>query len=182
MVGIHPDRLSSYPHQLSGGMRQRVGIAIALALDPALLVLDEPTTALDVIVEREILEEIQGLQRKRGFAVMFITHDLTRMLQFSDRVAVFYAAKLVEVAPAGTLRAAARHPYTQGLLRAFPSVHGGDVELSSIPGSPPSLRSPPRGCRFHPRCPVAVDACRDREPELVQLGPGHAAACHLVTG
>ena len=182
MVGIHPDRLSSYPHQLSGGMRQRVGIAIALALDPALLVLDEPTTALDVIVEREILEEIQGLQRQRGFAVMFITHDLTRMLQFSDRVAVFYAAKLVEVAPAATLRAAARHPYTQGLLRAFPSVHGGDVELSSIPGAPPSLRSPPRGCRFHPRCPVAVDACREREPELVQLGPGHAAACHLVTG
>jgi peptide/nickel transport system ATP-binding protein len=159
-----------------------VGIAIALALDPALLVLDEPTTALDVIVEREILEEIQGLQRQRGFAVMFITHDLTRMLQFSDRVAVFYAAKLVEVAPAGTLRAAARHPYTQGLLRAFPSVHGGDVELSSIPGAPPSLRNPPRGCRFHPRCPVAVDACRELEPELVQLGPGHAAACHLVTG
>jgi peptide/nickel transport system ATP-binding protein len=182
MVGIHPDRLESFPHQLSGGMRQRVGIAIALALDPALLILDEPTTALDVIVEREILEEIQGLQRMRGFAVMFITHDLTRMLQFANRVAVFYAARLVEVAPAGELRSSARHPYTQGLLRAFPSVHGGDVELSSIPGSPPSLRSPPRGCRFHPRCDRAVDACREREPELVQLGPGHAAACHLVTG
>jgi peptide/nickel transport system ATP-binding protein len=182
MVGIQPDRLESFPHQLSGGMRQRVGIAIALALDPALLILDEPTTALDVIVEREILEEIQGLQRMRGFAVMFITHDLTRMLQFANRVAVFYAARLVEVAPAGELRSSARHPYTQGLLRAFPSVHGGDVELSSIPGSPPSLRSPPRGCRFHPRCDRAVDACREREPELVQLGPGHAAACHLVTG
>jgi peptide/nickel transport system ATP-binding protein len=182
MVGIHPDRLASYPHQLSGGMRQRVGIAIALALDPAVLVLDEPTTALDVIVEREILEEIRGLQRQRGFAVMFITHDLTRMLQFSDRVGVFYAARLVEVAPANALRAAARHPYTRGLLRAFPSVHGGDVELSSIPGSPPSLRSPPAGCRFHPRCAEAVEACREREPELVRLGPGHAAACHLVTG
>ncbi len=182
MVGIHPDRLGSYPHQLSGGMRQRVGIAIALALDPALLVLDEPTTALDVIVEREILEEIRGLQRARRFAVMFITHDLTRMLQFSDRVAVFYAARLVEVAPAATLRSAARHPYTRGLLRAFPTVHGGDVELASIPGSPPSLRNPPRGCRFHPRCPEAVDACREREPEPVRLGPGHAAACHLVTG
>lgn len=182
MVGIHPDRRASYPHQLSGGMRQRVGIAIALALDPAVLVLDEPTTALDVIVEREILEEIQGLQRQRGFAVLFITHDLTRMLQFSDRVAVFYAARLVEVAPAGELRTAARHPYTRGLLRAFPSVHGGDVELSSIPGSPPSLRSPPAGCRFHPRCAEAVAACREREPELVRIGPGHAAACHLVTG
>jgi peptide/nickel transport system ATP-binding protein len=182
MVGIHPGRLESFPHQLSGGMRQRVGIAIALALDPALVILDEPTTALDVIVEREILEEIQGLQRERGFAVMFITHDLTRMLQFANRVAIFYAAKLVEVAPAGQLRTEARHPYTQGLLRAFPSVHGGDVELSSIPGSPPSLRSPPRGCRFHPRCAVAVDLCREREPELVALGPGHAAACHLVRG
>lgn len=182
MVGIHPDRLTSYPHQLSGGMRQRVGIAIALALDPSVVILDEPTTALDVIVEREILEEIQGLQAGRRFAVLFITHDLTRMLQFSDRVAVFYAAQLVEVAPARALRESARHPYTQGLLRAFPSVHGGDVELSSIPGSPPSLKNPPRGCRFHPRCERAVEACRELEPELVSLGPGHAAACHLVTG
>jgi peptide/nickel transport system ATP-binding protein len=182
MVGIHRNRLGSFPHQLSGGMRQRVGIAIALALDPALIILDEPTTALDVIVEREILEEIQGLQRKLGFAVMFITHDLTRMLQFSNRVAVFYAAKLVEVAPAGELRSSARHPYTQGLLRAFPSVHGGDVELSSIPGSPPSLRDPPRGCRFHPRCDQAIDVCREREPGLTRLGPRHAAACHLLTG
>jgi len=181
MVGIHPERLGSYPHQLSGGMRQRVGIAIALALRPSLLILDEPTTALDVLVEREILEEIQGLQRKLGFAVMFITHDLTRMLQFSNRVAIFYAARLVEVAPASELRSAARHPYTQGLLRAFPSVHGGDVELSCIPGSPPSLPSPPRGCRFHPRCDRAIDICREREPGLTQLGPRHAAACHLLT-
>jgi peptide/nickel transport system ATP-binding protein len=181
MVGIHANRLGSYPHQLSGGMRQRVGIAIALALDPVLVILDEPTTALDVIVEREILEEIQGLQRTQGFAVMFITHDLARMLQISDRVAVFYAAQLVEVAPAAELRTSARHPYTQGLLRAFPSVHGGDVELSSIPGSPPSLRDPPRGCRFHPRCALAIDLCRLREPGLTRLGPGHAAACHLAS-
>jgi peptide/nickel transport system ATP-binding protein len=113
---------------------------------------------------------------------MFITHDLTRMLQFSNRVAIFYAARLVEVAPAGELRTSARHPYTQGLLRAFPSVHGGDVELSSIPGSPPSLLSPPRGCRFHPRCDRAIDICHEREPGLTQLGPRHAAACHLLTG
>jgi peptide/nickel transport system ATP-binding protein len=144
------------------------------------VILDEPTTALDVIVEREILQQIQGLQRRLGFSVMFITHDLTRMLQFSDRVAVFYAAKLVEVAPAGVLRSGARHPYTQGLLRAFPSVHGGDVQLSSIPGSPPSMRNPPRGCRFHPRCEQAIDVCREREPALVQLGDRHAAACHLL--
>jgi peptide/nickel transport system ATP-binding protein len=181
MVGLHPDLLGSYPHQLSGGMRQRVGIAIALALHPSLVILDEPTTALDVIVEREILEEIQGLQRRIGFAVMFITHDLTRMLQFSNRVAIFYAARLVEVAPAAEIRRQARHPYTQGLLRAFPSVHGGEVELSSIPGSPPSLRDPPRGCRFHPRCDRAIDVCRELEPVLIRLGPRHAAACHLLT-
>jgi peptide/nickel transport system ATP-binding protein len=180
MVGLDRDRLGSYPHQLSGGMRQRVGIAIALALRPALVILDEPTTALDVIVEREILEEIQGLQRKLGFAVMFITHDLIRMLQFSSRVAIFYAAKLVEVAPAAEIRSSARHPYTQGLLRAFPSVHGGEVSLSSIPGSPPSLRDPPSGCRFHPRCDQALDVCRERDPGLTSLGPRHAAACHLL--
>jgi len=181
MVGLQRERLASFPHQLSGGMRQRVGIAIALALKPAVVILDEPTTALDVIVEREILEEIHGLQRAQGFAVMFITHDLNRMLQFSNRVAVFYAAKLVEVAPAAELRSAARHPYTQGLLRAFPSVHGGDVKLSNIPGTPASVRNPPQGCRFHPRCDKVMDICRVREPELTQLSAQHSAACHLLT-
>ena len=180
MVGMPRGRLDSYAHQLSGGMRQRVNIALALALEPALVILDEPTTALDVIVEREILEQIRGLQRQLGFAVMFITHDLARMLQFSDRVAVFYAARLVEIAPVAELRHAARHPYTQGLLRAFPALHGGVTELASIPGTPPSLRNPPAGCRFHPRCEQAVDLCRVRTPEMVQFGPGHAAACHLA--
>jgi len=180
MVGIHPDRLGSFPHQLSGGMRQRVGIAIALALEPSLVILDEPTTALDVIVEREILEHIRALQRRLGFAVLFITHDLARMLQFSDRVAIFYAARLVEIGPAAALRDAPRHPYTQGLLRAFPSLRGDGGELASIPGAPPSLQDPPSGCRFHPRCPRAVDLCRQRNPELVQLAPRHSAACHLA--
>jgi peptide/nickel transport system ATP-binding protein len=180
LVGIPADRLDSYAHQLSGGMRQRVGIALALALEPALVILDEPTTALDVIVEREILEEIRRLQRKLGFAVLFITHDLARMLQFSDRVAIFYAAQMVEVAPAVELRQTPRHPYTQALLRAFPSVHGARVEMSGIPGAPPSLREPPAGCRFHPRCDRAVDRCRASEPELRLLAAGHAAACHLA--
>jgi len=180
MVGINRGSLDAYAHQLSGGMRQRLGIAIALALEPSLVILDEPTTALDVIVEREILEHIRALQRQLGFAVLFITHDLSRMLQFSDRVAVFYAARLVEVAPAAELRRAPRHPYTQGLLRAFPSVHGGAVELTSIPGAPPSLETPPTGCRFHPRCARTLDLCRERNPELVQLAPGHSAACHLA--
>ncbi len=180
MVGIPASYLDAHAHQLSGGMRQRVGIALALALEPSLVILDEPTTALDVIVEREILEEIRTLQRRLGFAVLFITHDLSRMLEVSDRVAVFYAARLVELGPSAEMRRAPRHPYTQGLLRAFPTVHGGAVELAGIPGAPPSLENPPPGCRFHPRCPIAVDVCRERTPELVQLGPGHLAACHLA--
>lgn len=180
MVGIPSDRLDAYAHQLSGGMRQRVGIALALALEPSLVILDEPTTALDVIVERDILSQIRALQRQRGFSVLFITHDLARMLEVSDRVAVFYAARLVEVAPAAELRRRAQHPYTQGLLRAFPSVHPGGEEPVSIPGAPPSLQNPPGGCRFHPRCSRAVDLCRQAAPELLGLGPGHAAACHLV--
>jgi len=180
MVGIPASYLDAHPHQLSGGMRQRVGIALALALEPSLVILDEPTTALDVIVEREILEEIRTLQRRLGFAVLFITHDLARMLEVSDRVAVFYAARLVELVPSAELRRAPRHPYTQGLLRAFPTVHGGVVELAGIPGAPPSLENPPSGCRFHPRCPIAVQVCRERAPELMQIGPGHLAACHLA--
>jgi peptide/nickel transport system ATP-binding protein len=180
MVGIPADRLDAYAHQLSGGMRQRVGIAIALALEPSLVILDEPTTALDVIVEREILQEIRILQKRLGFAVLFITHDLARMLQFSDRVAVFYAARLVETGPAAELRRAPRHPYTKALLRTFPSVRGDATELASIPGSPPSLSNPPGGCRFHPRCERAVDVCRERSPELLELEPGHRAACHLA--
>jgi peptide/nickel transport system ATP-binding protein len=180
MVGIPRGRLDAHAHQLSGGMRQRVGIALALALEPALVILDEPTTALDVIVEREILREIQALQRDLGFAVLFITHDLARMLEFSDRVAVFYAARLAEVGPAAELRRAARHPYTQGLLRAFPSVRAGTEEPESIPGAPPSLANPPSGCRFHPRCGLAVDLCSERSPELRELAPRHCAACHLA--
>jgi len=139
--------------------------------------LDEPTTALDVIVEREILEQVRELQREHGFAVMFITHDLARMLQFSDRVAVFYAARLVEIGPAAAIASAPRHPYTQGLLRAFPRVKGATADLVSIPGAPPSLAHPPAGCRFHPRCPLAVDACRTARPALLEVGPGHFAAC-----
>lgn len=179
MVGIASDRLDAYAHQLSGGMRQRVGIALALALEPSLVILDEPTTALDVIVEREILDQIRELQRQRRFSVLFITHNLARMLQVSDRVAVFYAARLVEAGPADELRRAPRHPYTRGLLRAFPSLRPGSEVPVSIPGAPPSLQDPPTGCRFHPRCERAIDLCRTTSPELVSQGPGHVAACHL---
>ena len=179
-VGIPADRLGGFAHQLSGGMRQRVGIALALALEPALIILDEPTTALDVIVEREILEQIRALQRTLKFAVLFITHDLERMLQFSDRVAVFYAARLVEIGPAAALARTPKHPYTQGLLNAFPRVHGALHVPVSIPGSPPSLLSPPAGCRFHPRCPQAVAACRSGRPPLIEIAPGHDVACPLA--
>jgi peptide/nickel transport system ATP-binding protein len=180
MVGIPRDGIDSYAHRFSGGMRQRVGIALALALKPSLVILDEPTTALDVIVEREILEQLRLLREELGFAVIFITHDLARMLQISDRVAVFYAARLVEIAPASELRRAPRHPYTQGLLRAFPSVRAGTEAPVSIPGAPPSLKNPPKGCRFNPRCHLAEDICCEHRPVLLQLGPGHAAACHMV--
>jgi peptide/nickel transport system ATP-binding protein len=180
MVGIPRDRIDGYAHQLSGGMRQRVGIALALALEPSLVILDEPTTALDVIVELEILGKIRTLQREHGFSIVLITHDLARMLQISDRVSVFYAAKLVELGPAGEMRRAAKHPYTQGLLRAFPTVRAETVEAESIPGAPPSLENPPTGCRFHPRCPLAIDICHEREPELRKLAPSHLAACHLA--
>jgi len=180
LVGIPRDRLDSFAHQLSGGMRQRVGIALALAMRPSIVILDEPTTALDVIVEREILERIRELQRELGFAVIFITHDLARMLQVSDRVAIFYAARLAEVGPASELRERPRHPYTEGLLKAFPSVKPGGPEPVSIPGQPASLRKPPAGCRFHPRCPRAIDRCRTEQPGPIEIGPGHVAACHLA--
>lgn len=180
MVGIPPSRVSAYAHQLSGGMRQRVGIALALALQPSLVILDEPTTALDVIVESQILSRIRDLQRSLGFAVILITHDLARMLQVSDRVAIFYAARLAEVGPADEIRRAPRHPYTEGLLNAFPSVRPGGKEPASIPGLPPSLLRPPPGCRFHPRCPRAFDPCSKQTPGPTKIGPGHVVRCHLV--
>ncbi|MEZ5065980.1 MAG: ABC transporter ATP-binding protein [bacterium] len=180
LVGIGGDRLTSYAHQLSGGMRQRVGIALALALEPSLVILDEPTTALDVIVERSILDRIRELQRSLGFAVIFISHDLGRMLQYSDRIAVLYAAQLVEIGPVAEVRDAPRHPYTQGLLGAFPSLRGGSEAPRSIAGAPPSLANPPAGCRFHPRCPLAEDVCRREIPGATHVTDRHAAWCHLV--
>jgi peptide/nickel transport system ATP-binding protein len=187
LVGIDRSRLRSYPHELSGGMRQRVIIAIALSLNPELIVLDEPTTALDVVVQREILQQVEALKRDFGFAVLFITHDLSLLLEFADRIAIMYAGEIVESAPAQRLADAARHPYTQGLLQSFPPLSGPLERLTGIPGSPPDLRNPPSGCRFHPRCP---HCSRDNNslylrqtterPLLREVGPGHAVACHLV--
>ncbi len=187
VVGIDPQRARAYPHQLSGGMRQRVIIAMALALDPELIVMDEPTTALDVVVQREILQQIRDLQAERGFAILFITHDLSLLLELANRVAIMYAGEIVESAPSALLRDGGRHPYTQGLVNSFPPLRGTIERLTGIPGSPPDLASPPAGCRFHPRCPhcivenAALFARQTNErPVLREVEPGHRVACHLV--
>ena len=174
-VGIPADRVRAYPHELSGGMRQRAAIAIALALNPRVIVMDEPTTALDVVVQRDILREIKALRAEYGFAVVFITHDLSLLLSLADRIAVMYAGRLVEVGAARDLTTGPRHPYTLGLLRSFPRLRGPREDLLGIPGTPPDLRALPPGCPFHPRCGFARDACRAEVPELVPVGGGEAA-------
>jgi peptide/nickel transport system ATP-binding protein len=184
MVGISPDHLGHYPHQLSGGMRQRVMIAMALALEPAVVIMDEPTTALDVVTQREILQELADLQRQLSFAVLFITHDLSLLVELADSIAVMYAGRLVEQAAATDLYRAPRHPYTLGLLRSFPPLHGARKPLSGIPGSPPDLRTPPPGCPFHPRCSFAMDICQQQVPPAIPLGRAGArsAVCWLQDG
>ncbi|HWC81382.1 MAG TPA: ABC transporter ATP-binding protein [Pseudonocardiaceae bacterium] len=186
MVGITSDRLTSHPHELSGGMRQRVMIGMALALEPRVVIMDEPTTALDVVTQREILEELIDLRDRLGFAVLFITHDLSLLIELADSIAVMYAGRLVERAPAAALFRAPRHPYTRGLLDSFPSLHGPRVTLTGIAGSPPDLRDVPTGCAFHPRCAHAMDRCHEDRPALLELGladgPSRAAACWLQDG
>ena len=168
LVGIERARVRSYPHELSGGMRQRVVIAMALALEPELIVMDEPTTALDVVVQREILQELEELKQRLGFAVLFITHDLSLLVEFSDRIAIMYAGEIVESAPSDVLFRHARHPYTNGLMSSFPPLTGPIVPLTGIPGAPPDLAKPPPGCRFHPRCPQ----CTGIDSELYRLQTG----------
>lgn len=179
LVGIDGAHLRSYPHQLSGGMRQRVVIAIALALRPKVLFMDEPTTALDVVVQREILQEIRELRKKLNFSILLITHDLGLMLEFCDTIGILYAGRLAELAPAQQLLAAPRHPYTRGLMSSSPSVHGPRRRTSGLSGSPPDMLHPPQGCRFHPRCSEAIERCRLDVPPLLQLEERHHAACHL---
>jgi peptide/nickel transport system ATP-binding protein len=166
MVGITADRLRSYPHELSGGMRQRVMIAMALALEPQMLIMDEPTTALDVVTQREILSELTELRDRMGFAVLFITHDLSLLIEIADSIAIMYGGRIVERAPAAALFRAPRHPYTLGLLGSFPALHGPRVHMTGIAGSPPDLRNPPAGCPFHPRCRYVMERCRTELPLL----------------
>jgi peptide/nickel transport system ATP-binding protein len=177
IVNIDKRRLDAYPHELSGGMRQRVVIAIALALKPSLMIMDEPTTALDVVVQKDILQQIEQLKANYGFSILFITHDLSLMVEFSDRIGIMYAGELVELAPAREILTAPQHPYTKGLLSSFPSITGERTKLSGIPGAPPNLLKPPSGCRFHPRCPDWDGVETDTAPEWQEISPGHWVAC-----
>jgi peptide/nickel transport system ATP-binding protein len=179
IVGIESARMKSYPHELSGGMRQRVMIALALALNPDLIIMDEPTTALDVVVQKEILQQIEDLKERFGFSILFITHDLSLLVEFSTRIAIMYAGQIVELAPAAAVFQQPRHPYTVGLMSSFPSVTGPRRPMRGIPGSPPDLAAPPTGCRFHPRCPHAMPVCTTVEPTLNEGPPGRWVRCHL---
>jgi len=181
LVGINPRRLDDYAHQFSGGMRQRICIAIALCLRPKLIIMDEPTTALDVVVQRDIIEQVCALKDQFGFSVLFITHDLGLMVEFCDRIGVMYAGKLVEVAPAATILNGARHPYSAALGRSFPPLSGPRERLTGIAGTPPDLRHRTEGCRFAPRCAKALPLCLAHEPQLKAVtGQEGIAACHLL--
>jgi peptide/nickel transport system ATP-binding protein len=181
MVGIDPVHLKSYPHQLSGGMRQRSMIAMALLLTPELVIMDEPTSALDVVAQRSLMVQIKQLQEQLGFAVIFVTHDMSLVSHFSDRLMVMYAGRVDEFGPTRQVFDSPLHPYTIGLTEAFPSIRGPRVPLTGIPGSPPNLASLPPGCRFAPRCPKVMDRCREESPELYQVN-STLVRCFLHAG
>jgi len=175
---LEPERvLSAFPHELSGGMRQRVMLALALLLRPRVVVLDEPTTALDILTQRTIIDLLRSLRQEFGFSMMFISHDLSLAAELADRVATMYAGRIVEIGRTDELFYEPRHPYTVGLLQAVPTVHGDHRTLQSIPGSPPDLQRLPPGCPFHPRCPYARPACAEAEPDLLRISDGHRSAC-----
>ena len=179
LVHLDPTRvLRAYPHELSGGMKQRVLIALALLLDPKLIILDEPTTALDILTQRQVIDLLRDLRRQLGFALVFISHDLSLAAELADRVLTMYAGRIVEEARVDDAFYRPRHPYTVGLLQAVPRVSGELGALTSIPGTPPDLVRPPGGCAYHPRCPFVIDRCRTEDPPLVAVDtPAHAAAC-----
>jgi peptide/nickel transport system ATP-binding protein len=169
LVGIDAVHLKSYPHQLSGGMRQRAMIAMALLFTPQLVVMDEPTSALDVVAQQSLMLKIKDLQRGLGFALIFVTHDMSVVSRYSDRVFVMYAGQVAEAARTESIFERPLHPYSRGLMNAFPSIRGPRRELIGIPGAPPDLARPPSGCRFHPRCPEVMPICPEREPELYHV-------------
>jgi len=178
LVGIDPVHLKSYPHQLSGGMRQRSMIAMALVFTPELVIMDEPTSALDVVAQRSLMLQIKELQKKIGFAAIFVTHDMSLVSHFSDRLAVMYAGQVMEIGPTNKVFSDPKHPYSSGLLGSFPSIRGPREALAGIPGSPPDLAHPPAGCRFNPRCPKVMPHCRTIEPPFYQREDADIR-CHL---
>ncbi len=183
-VGIGKDRFSNYPHEFSGGMKQRALIAMSLALNPSIVIADEPTTALDVVTQYNILREIKRIQAEHQVAMIVISHDVTTVAEMSDRMLVMYGGKLMETSPTLELFNNTAHPYTMGLIDSIPSLTG-DIEqmarqLASIPGSPPSLLDPPQGCIFHPRCPYAFERCQQEIPWPIEVAPRHTAACFLA--
>ncbi len=178
LVGIDPVHLASYPHQLSGGMRQRAMIAMALVFTPDLVIMDEPTSALDVVAQRSLMLQIKELQRRIGFAAVFVTHDMSLVSHFSDRLAVMYAGQIVEIGRTRAIFAEPKHPYTQGLMASFPSIVGPKKALVGIAGAPPDLAAPPSGCRFHPRCPHVMARCFTEDPVFHDQA-GDLVRCHL---
>lgn len=180
MVGIEPSRADHYPHEFSGGMRQRALIAMAVACNPDLLIADEPGTALDVIVQAQVLKLMKTLQEKLNLAMILITHDLSIITETCQKLAIMYAGKIVERGDIISIYKDPQHPYTQGLLTSFPSIKAAKRRMTSIPGVPPDLLDPPSGCRFHPRCKYAMDICKSEEPGLVLVAKDHYAACHLI--
>jgi oligopeptide/dipeptide ABC transporter ATP-binding protein len=180
VVGIPAERANDYPHQFSGGMRQRAMIALALASDPVLIVADEPTTALDVMIQAQVIELLRRIRSETGSALVLITHDLGLVAESCDRVVVMYGGVVVEQGTVAEVFRDPRHPYTQLLLKAFPDLDDPDRELVSIPGAPPRLDQLPPGCRFAPRCPFAFERCHEHRPDLIQLGSRREAACYLL--
>jgi peptide/nickel transport system ATP-binding protein len=180
LVGIEPSRLSNYPHEFSGGMRQRAMIAMSLASSPEMVIADEPATALDVIVAAQVLKLLRELKSKLHISIILITHDLSIIADTCDKTAIMYAGKIVEYGEVSAIFKEPLHPYTQGLINAFPNIKGKRTKMTSIPGTPPDLLKPPSGCRFNPRCPYAMQICRKKEPELLDVEKSHLVACHLI--
>lgn len=180
MVGLDTKRLRYYPHEFSGGMKQRAMIALALALSPKLVIADEPVTALDVIVQNQVLRVLKNLKKELGLTLVMITHDISVVAETCDDVAVMYAGKIIELGPVSRVLKHSMHPYTMGLANAFPNLKKTESTLISIEGSPPDLVDPPKGCRFAARCPFQIEACAQEEPSLVSVGDRHFAACHRL--
>src|SRR5512135_1533058 len=178
-LGLPSDVLNAYPHQLSGGMRQRVAIALATVFHPSLIIADEPTTALDVVVQRGVLQLLKDIQAGSKNSMLLVTHDMAVHANVADRVAIMYAGRFVEEAPTASIFNQPRHPYTQHLIQSLPTI-GDKTNRASLSGTPPNLANPPSGCRFHPRCPVAIPLCQTEVPPMIVAGANHRVACHLV--